>query len=81
MCLTTSLTGGLETSGAHFLKLLLWQKYRWLYRHLCLEFTEPMREHLYKEHTQTIRVLPYTCLIYGIIHKLLNTPLTFSWAL
>lgn len=54
VCLTTSFTGGLATRGTHF-KLLLWQKYRRLYRHLCLEFAEPTREHLYKEHTQTFR--------------------------
>lgn len=45
--LTTSLTAGLDKSGAHF-KLLLWQKYRWLYRHLCLEFTEPKRAFIHR---------------------------------
>lgn len=54
VCLTTSLTGGLDKSGAHF-KLLLWQK-RGGFTDICAQNSPNPREHSYKEHTQSLGV-------------------------
>lgn len=68
--LTTSLSGGLDKSGAHF-NVSLWQKYMWLYRHLCLGFPEPKCAFIHGAHlvfqgvwqeTWTLRLFEYnTC--------------------